>query len=583
MGWMDFSHNGSTFYETPNVDRLADEGMKFNQGYAACHVCSPTRASIMTGKYPARMHTTDWFCGSRTGDLPLPDWQCYMDTSEVTIAEALKEAGYATFFAGKWHLGPNETYWPQIQGFDINKGGHSAGGPYSGNTYYAPYNNPQLQPDGPEGEYLTDRLALETAMFIEDNKDGPFFAYLSFYTLHNPIVPRTDLHEKFIAKADTFNFGSEPEFVDVKWGYTARNVQKKPDYAAMVAAMDQAVGVVLDKLEELNLVDNTIVFYTADNGGLSTSEGQNTANTPLKAGKGWMYEGGIREPWIVKWPGITQAGSVVEDPVISTDFYPTILEIAGLDPRSEQHMDGMSLVPVLKQEAKLDRKAMYWHYPHYSNQGGRPASTIRMGDYKLIERFEDNSLELYNLAEDIGEENNLVGQAHVKDIQDLMLYKLHTWRADVGAQMNPGHVQQATPDTLVIAGCTNSRGINYNVFANQDDHSCIIMGCMDPSASNYDPETTGDDGSCIVGIRKILSAPMPGTIRYFHSSGNLEITIPGAEGFTFTIHDIHGTLVEEQRVDNHRVNVPADRFSGGMYFVTVIGHSFKAIRQVILY
>jgi arylsulfatase A-like enzyme len=438
LGWKDLGCYGSTFYETPNLDRLAASGMRFTNAYAACPVCSPTRASIMTGKSPARLATTDYF-GAPQPDTVDKYWtkkpllparyDDRLPLEEVTVAEALKDHGYATFFAGKWHLGP-EGFWPEDQGFDVNKGGIERGGPYGGKGYFSPYGNPRL-PDGPDGEHLPDRLATETCRFIEANQDRPFLAYLSFYSVHTPLMAREDLKAKYEQKA------KQVRHEGPDWGKEGdrqvRLVQDHAVYAGMVEAMDQAVGKVLDALDRLDLAKDTIVFFMSDNGGLSTSEGHPTSNLPLRAGKGWLYEGGIREPMIVRWPGVTRAGSLCEEPVISTDFYPTMLEMAGLPPKPDQHVDGRSMRPFLQQTYRPDRRAFYWHYPHYGNQGGSPGGAVRVGDYKLIEFYEDNRVELYNLRDDLGEQNDLA--ARMPDKAAELRKMLHLWRSEVGARM----------------------------------------------------------------------------------------------------------------------------------------------------
>lgn len=446
LGWTDLGSFGSSFYETPNIDRLAFEGMKFTNAYAACPVCSPTRASIMTGKYPARTANTDWFGAPQPDNLqshwtrnkpllPAP-YKEYLETEEKTIAESLKEAGYATFFAGKWHLGPEEKYWPENHGFDINKGGHKAGGPYGGSKYFSPYENPRLE-DGPDGEYLPLRLGEETASFIEAHKDKPFFAYLSFYSVHTPLMTTKALETKYQQKKEKLglkdHWGKEGE-------REVRLEQCHPVYAGMVEAMDMAVGIVTDKLNALGLADNTIIIFMSDNGGLSTSEGHPTSNLPLRAGKGWLYEGGIREPMIIKWPGVITPGSVCEAPVISTDFYSTLLEVSGLPQDKDQHKDGVSLVKLFRGEKSLNRGAIYWHYPHYGNQGGSPGAAIRQGAWKLIRWYEGDRMELYNLAQDIGEKNDLAGQQPRRARR--MKRKLDDWLEDVNARMpelNPAY------------------------------------------------------------------------------------------------------------------------------------------------
>ena len=424
LGWTDLAFNGSSFYETPNVDRLAARSMFFSSGYAACPVCSPTRASIMTGKYPVRNRITTYI-NSAGGNQPekwrrntmlLPaKYADRLPLEETTLAEAFKNEGYATFFAGKWHLG-GEGFLPQNQGFDVNKGGLDRGGPYGGKKYFSPYGNPQLE-DGPAGEHLPDRLATETCKFIEQHQDAPFFAYLSFYSVHTPLMSREDLREKYVDKRQQLEIAGDI------WGQEghrkSRLVQEHAVYAGMVEAMDQAVGKVLDKLDALDLTDSTAVVFMSDNGGLSTSEGHPTSNLPLRAGKGWIYEGGIREPLLICWPGVAAAGSRCDEPVTSTDFYPTLLEMAGLEPLPEQHVDGQSLVPLL-QGKPMDRGPIFWHFPHYGNQGGPPAAAVRDGDWKLIRRYEDNTFELYNLAEDLGEQTNLVDEAeHAQTVMRL--------------------------------------------------------------------------------------------------------------------------------------------------------------------
>ncbi|MGB2753942.1 MAG: sulfatase [Phycisphaerae bacterium] len=441
LGWRDVGCFGSTFYETPNIDRLAREGMRFTDAYAACPVCSPTRASIMTGKYPARTGVTDYIGASQPGNwkrntklVPAP-YADRLALDEVTLAKAFKEAGYATFFAGKWHLGP-EGFWPEDQGFDVNKGGIDRGGPYGGKKYFSPYGNPRLE-NGPPGEYLPLRLGRETADFIEAHKDGPLLAYLSFYSVHTPLMTTKELGAKYEAKqknAPATAWGQEGE-------RKVRLVQNHAVYAGMVEAMDTAVGIVLDRLDRLGLAESTAVFFMSDNGGLSTSEGHPTANAPLRAGKGWLYEGGVREPMIVRAPGVTRPGSACTEPVISTDFYPTMLELAGLPLRPDQHVDGVSFVSLLKGE-KMTRGPIYWHYPHYGNQGGAPAGAVRDGDFKLIEWYEDGRLELYNLRDDLGEANDLATAMPEKarELQKM----LAEWRRTVGAQM-PTRKEQTGP------------------------------------------------------------------------------------------------------------------------------------------
>ena len=435
LGYMDVgANNPHCFYETPHIDRLAREGMRFTDGYAANPVCSPTRFSIMTGKHPTRGACTNFFSGKRAGRFKPAEFNDRMPPAEVTLAEALRDGGYATFFAGKWHLGPTEEFWPENQGFDVNKGGCDRGGPYGGSKYFSPYGNPRLT-DGPAGEHLPDRLATETVTFIREHRDRPFLAYLSFYSVHTPLMGRPDLVEKYQRKAASIvgqEFGPEEQVLSDQGDRQVRILQKHAVYAAMVEAMDQAVGKVLAGLEELGLSENTVVCFTSDNGGLSTSEGSPTSNLPLRGGKGWLYEGGIREPYLIKWPGVTPPGSTCDVPVLSTDFYPTLLDIAGLPPRPEQTQDGVSLAPLLRQSGNGPSRALFWHYPHYSNQGGFPGAAMRDGDWKLIERFEDGHVHLYNLRDDLSEQHDVA--AEHPDRVAAMRTRLHAWYAEVGAR-----------------------------------------------------------------------------------------------------------------------------------------------------
>ncbi|TWT34872.1 sulfatase [Blastopirellula retiformator] len=431
LGWTDTGVYGSSFYQTPNVDALAKGGMKFTNAYAACQVCSPTRASIMTGKYPQRVQITDYIGAPQpdgwrrnTPLLPAP-YEPQLALKEKTLAEALKERGYATFFAGKWHLG-SQGYWPEDQGFDVNQGGIDRGGPYGGKRYFSPYGNPRLT-DGPDGEHLPDRLASETVKFIEEHQDEPFLAYLSFYSVHTPLMARKDLKQKYE------DIKSRIRIAGPIWGEEGerkvRLVQEHAVYAGMVEAMDAAIGKVLDAIDRLKLTDDTVVIFTSDNGGLSTSEGHPTSNLPLRGGKGWMYEGGIREPLIVRYPPLVKAGSESDAIVTSPDFLPTILALADV-PGEKVDTDGVSIVPALVGKP-LDRGPIFWHYPHYGNQGGQPTAAVREGDWKLIEWYEDGKLELFNLAEDIGEKQNLADAKPEKRKQ--LHQKLRQWRKEVGA------------------------------------------------------------------------------------------------------------------------------------------------------
>ena len=438
LGYMDIgANNPDTFYETPNVDRLSASGMRFTNGYAANPVCSPTRYSIMTGRHPSRIDATNFFAGNRPGRFLPARLNDRMPLEETTLAEALKEAGYSTFFAGKWHLGPTEEFWPERQGFDVNQGGHRAGGPFKAGKYFVPYANPRLT-DGPQGEHLTERLGRETANFIRTHRDKPFLAYLSFYTVHTPLQAPVERVRKYEAKAKRLGldqreaFGSEEQVWPNARPRQVRQLQAHATYAAMVESMDKAVGHVLNTIDQLNLNDKTIVCFTSDNGGLSTSEGSPTSNLPLRGGKGWLYEGGIREPFLIRAPGVTKPGSICDIPVVSTDFYPTLLSLAGLKERPQQHLDGVDLTPLLKGENAYEDRAIFWHYPHYSNQGGFPGGAVRRGAWKLVERFEDGRRHLYNLQADIGEGSDVASEH--PELVKTMTAELHDWYQQVDAK-----------------------------------------------------------------------------------------------------------------------------------------------------
>ena len=436
FGWMDIgANNPHCFYETPNIDRLARSGMNFTNGYAANPVCSPTRYSIMTGKYPSRVDATNWFSGKRSARFNPAPLNDKMSLEEVTLAEALKEHGYKTAFLGKWHLGSEEKYWPENQGFDTNVGGWAVGSPRGG--YFAPFDNPRLG-DYPKGSHLPRVLTDESLKILDQYRNNPFLLYLAFYSVHTPLQGRDDLIAKYQAKrqklldSEEREFGPEEQVWPVEKKRQVRLRQCHAVYAAMVEAMDEQIGRVLDKLQQLGIGDSTAVILMSDNGGLSTSEGSPTSNLPLRGGKGWLYEGGIREPYLIRWPGVTKPGAVSDVPVISTDFYPTILDMAGLPMKKDQHLDGASLVPLLKGATSIDRDAIYWHYPHYSNQGGFPGGAIRMGDWKLIERFEDGRVHLYDLQNDIGERQDLASQYPQRVEQ--MRSRLHEWYKQVNAK-----------------------------------------------------------------------------------------------------------------------------------------------------
>ena len=418
LGWKDLSCYGSTFYETPHLDRLAQEGMSFTDAYAACPVCSPTRASILSGKYPATVGVTDWIDWTgrihpAKGKLVDVPYLKHLPLEETTIAEVLRAAGYHTWHVGKWHLG-GPGFYPGVRGFERNIGGCEWGMPMRG--YFSPWGIPTLE-DAPQGTYLTDHLTDEAIKLIRNKADkNPFFLNLWYYSVHIPIQAKAETIEKYEAKARAMGLDQVEAFQEGDFfpcqhkkdrRILRRLIQSDPTYAAMVEHVDENIGRLLQAVEEMGQAGNTIVLFTSDNGGLATSEGSPTSNRPLAEGKGWMYEGGTREPLIVKWPGVVAPGSRCTVPVTSTDFYPTMLHMAGLDLLPQQHVDGVSLLPLLTGQGTLEREAIFWHYPHYGNQGGTPGSAVRMGDYKLIEFFEKGSVELYHLREDIGEDNNL--------------------------------------------------------------------------------------------------------------------------------------------------------------------------------
>jgi arylsulfatase A len=415
MGWKDLGCYGSTLYETPHIDKLAAQGMTFTNGYAACPVCSPTRASILTGKYPARLHLTDWIPG--VGDQPThkllrPKFQQFLPLEEVTIARALKPQGYVSASIGKWHMG-SEAYFPEKHGFDLNIGGTHAGTAPGG---YFKFDTPSLKLR--EGDYLTDRLTEEAERFIETSKDKPFFLYLAHYGVHTPYQAKPAAIAKYKAKI-------KPD-----------QAQNNPIYAAMVESVDDSVGRIVKKLDELKLAERTVLIFFSDNGGLSFTGSKTppaTSNAPLREGKSYLYEGGIRVPLIIRWPGQVKAGSVCDVPVSSVDFYPTILKITDSKPEPKQIIDGVSLVPLLKQADELKRQAIYWHYPHYNSNGNKPGGAVRAGDFKLIEFYEDGQLELYNLKDDIGEKHDLAAKMpdKVKELHQM----LTDWRKSVAAQM----------------------------------------------------------------------------------------------------------------------------------------------------
>ena len=424
LGWADGACFGSQYYQTPNLDGLAAAGMRFTQAHAACAVCSPTRAAILTGKAPARLHITDWIAGEaapKTSRFRLPDWQQHLPLEEITLAEALKKLGYATAHIGKWHLG-GTNFQPQFQGFDTNIAGGGIGHPAS---YFWPYGQagashrvPGLaERGGKEGDYLTDQLTDEALKFIEANRQRPFFLNLWHYTVHAPLMGKAGLVEKFES-------------------LPGANGQSNAVYAAMIQSLDESVGRILAKLDEWNLANRTIVVFTSDNGGaVHFGKPPATSNTPLRAGKGYAYEGGLRVPLLIKAPGTTRPGAVCNTPVISHDFFPTLLALAGAPPAaSRTAVDGVSLLPLLQGAAGLPRQELFWHYPHFWN-GGKitPYSVARVGDWKLIRFYESGTEELYKLRDDLGEQHDLAASQPAK--RQELGRRLDQWLKTVGAQL----------------------------------------------------------------------------------------------------------------------------------------------------
>ena len=408
LGWTDLGCFGSKFYETPHLDEMARQGMKFTDAYSACTVCSPTRASLLTGQYPARLHLTDGIAGHQRpfAKLSVPDWTQQLSPAIPNLAQVLKTKGYTNASIGKWHLGP-EACRPDKQGFDLNVGGYDRGQPPS---YFSPYKIPTLT-ESPDGEFLSDRLTTEAIKFIKQNQARPFFLYLPHYAVHTPLMAKPEVIAKYKAKADP----------DAPHHNAA--------YAGLIESVDDSVGRLMATLDELKLSANTLLIFTSDNGGLIGP----TANPPLRAGKGSAYEGGVRVPLIVRWPGRIKPGSTCATPVITPDFYPTLVALAGATAPASHRIDGGNLLPLFQQTGTLQRDTVYWHYPHYHPGGATPYSALRQGDFRLVEFHEDQHIELYNLREDIGETKDLATVQPEKAA--VLREKLHAWLQETGAQM----------------------------------------------------------------------------------------------------------------------------------------------------
>lgn len=411
MGRQDLSCYGTDFYRTPAIDQIATNGAKFTNAYSACTVCSPTRAALMTGKYPARLHITDWIQGKNMpwAKLAVPDWRMYLPLKEKTIAESLKEVGYDTWHVGKWHLGDDEKYWPQHQGFDVNIAGNFKGSPIKNgkyNGYFSPYGLEMME-DGPTGEYLTDRLTDEAIKLIKNHHDGkPFFLNLAHYAVHTPIQGKEEKTKKYQALL------KQPD------------PQKNPEYAAMIESVDESIAKVMKTLKEEKLLENTLIIFASDNGALASI----STSKPFREGKGWAYEGGTRTPLMIYWKGKIEGGKVIDEPAITMDIYSTIMDLVGA--KEPENVDGKSLLPVIFESKKYNRP-LYWHYPHYHLD--KPHGSVRYGDWKLIQYFEDMHYELYNLKDDTGETKDLSKQnpEKVKELGMMMI----KWRKEVDAQM----------------------------------------------------------------------------------------------------------------------------------------------------
>jgi arylsulfatase A-like enzyme len=414
FGWKDLSCYGSKYYETPAVDKFAREGVRFTNAYSACTVSSPTRAALMTGKYPARLHITDWIPGHNKPEakLAIPDWKMYLPLEEHTLAEILKENGYQTASIGKWHLGDDSIYWPEHQGFDLNVGGYLKGSP---NSYFSPYKNPRMK-DGPVGEYLTDRLTDESIGFIRKNQKKPFFLYLPQYAVHTPFQAKKELIDKYRPKTD-------PD-----------NRKPNPVYAAMVESMDQSLERILKELDRLKLTSKTYIIFLSDNGGLCP---QATTNYPLREGKGTAYEGGVRTPLIICGPNIPK-GKEVDDPAITMDVFATVLDILNIHVDAKN--DGESLIPVISGKVKTTDRPLFWHYPHYHTQGATPYSAVRLNKWKFYYFYEDGHTELYDLDADVSEKTDVVSRFPDKAAELNQL--LQGWLKETNAQLptsNPNY------------------------------------------------------------------------------------------------------------------------------------------------
>ena len=562
LGWRDLGCYGSTYHKTPHIDRMAKDGARFTEFYAACPVCSPTRASLLTGRYPQRMNITDWLPGrpdNPNQKLKRPAIESELPSGEVTLAEAFKNAGYATGIIGKWHLGND----PKKHGFEVNIGGDHTG---TARSYFAPFQNklgaiPGLE-NAPDGEYLTDRLAAEAEKYIDANKEKPFFLYLPHYAPHTPLVAKKDVIAKYS-------------------GSPAHGKQNHPVYAAMVESLDDAVGRVLKKLDDLKLSENTIVIFTSDNGGLATLEGMPfapTINSPLREGKGYLYEGGIRVPFILKWPGHVKP-AMIGAVGSSIDVYSTLLDLANVHlPNNEQPppLDGVSLKPVLN-GGKVERKddAIYWHYPHYANQGSKPGGAIRAGDFKLIEYYETGRRELFDIKNDAGENRNLI--LDKKSVADNLAARLDAWRKSVGAKMpmpNPAYKPNPpNKDGVITLPASSAEVIGVMLRYEPLPHKNTLgfwVNKDDRAAFDFTVEKAG------TYTVEVLQGCGKG-------SGGAEVALKSAgQSLTFTVKDTGGFQAFEAReVGEFRFDEPG-RFRLQVIPNTKPGVAVMDLRQIVL-
>ncbi len=570
LGQRDLGCYGSTVYKTPHADQLAKDGIRFTDYYAACPVCSPTRVSILTGRYPQRVNVTDWIPGRKDQPdqrLIRPEIRNELPLEEVTIAEALKARGYATALMGKWHLG-GKGFEPEKQGFDVNVGGDHTGTPLS---YFAPFQNkagqkmPGLE-DAKDGEYLTDRLASEAANFVAKHKDKPFFLYLPHYAVHTPLRAPQATIDKYNVKP-------------------AHGRQSNPTYAAMVEHMDSAVGRVLAALDEHKLTDDTLVIFTSDNGGLATLEGMPfapTFNAPLREGKGYLYEGGVRVPLIVKWPGHIKPGTVTGEVANSNDLFDTILDAtASKEPADAPKRDGRSLVPIFKGEKRPER-AVYWHYPHYANQGSRPGGAVRKGNFKLIEFYEDGRRELFDVAKDLSESRNLAPEK--PDVVAALAAELAAWRKEVGARMpkpngdykpNPpnkdGAIVMSAKTALVYGTQLRFEPLPHKntlgFWTNKDDYATFDFTADAPGT--YDVEVLQGCGKGSGGAKVVLSYGTPGNP-------------PGGVAVEFTVKDTGGFQNFEARTVGQLKIEKAGRYTLYVKAETKPGVAVMDLRQITL-